>query len=49
MYSLLPPTPQQLHWDPSHERIDGVTWKDYGTDTVHPRALDKGDDREANQ
>jgi hypothetical protein len=48
-YSFLPPTPGQLHWDPSHEWINGVTWKNYGTDTFYSCAFDKSDDREANQ
>jgi hypothetical protein len=48
-YTLLPPTAEQLHRDPSDEWIYGVTWKDHGSDAFHSCAFDKGHEREANQ
>jgi len=48
-HSFLPPTSEQLHWDPSYKRIGGVTWDDYGADTFCPCTFDKGNDRKADQ
>jgi hypothetical protein len=47
--SLLPPTSEKLHYDPIDERIDRVTWKDYGTVTFDSCTFDQGDDGEENQ
>lgn len=45
----LPSTSELLHWNPTHERNDGVIRGDYGAITFPPRTLDQGDDGLSNQ
>lgn len=46
---LLPQTSEQLHWSLTHQRVDGVARKDYGTTTFHPRAFDQGNEGRSNE